>query len=376
VPAGAEIVEGAGRYVMPGLVDAHVHLEYFDDPALLRLFLAHGVTTVRNMDGRPQIVAWRDAIRERTLIGPRIVTAGPILDGAPPLLPDNLSIATPAAGREAVAAQAALGYDFVKVYTNLAPDVYAAIVEEARARGLRVAGHVPRAISVATAAASQASIEHLADIGRWAEADDSPYRGKFHWSKLVLAAPLDAQKVANVADQLAAAGTHVVPTMVQVARSVATEARLTQWLAEPEVAQLPVQFRDEWASRVRRASSRLEGEDWQIVERGVQQRRDVVRALHDANVQLLVGTDTPNPFVVPGAAVQEELQHLVDAGLPIAAVLVAATRAPCEFLRLDCGVIAAGKRADLLIMDRNPLQSVANVRPGAVMVGGRFFSRE
>jgi hypothetical protein len=360
VPRGATHIDGSGKYLMPGLVDAHVHLEYFDDPAVLRAFVEQGVTTVRNMDGRPQILQWRE------LGVPRIVTAGPILDGVPPLLPDNQSLATAEAAREAVRAQHALGYDFIKVYTNLSPDVYAAIAAEARALGMPVAGHVPRNVPFADAIKAQNGIEHLADFMRWIEADDSPYRGRFHWSKLLTAAPLDAAKLASVAQQLAAAGVYVTPTLVQAAHSVAKPELLARWAADA-----PPQYRDEWEKRVRRQSERLEGEDWDVVERGTQQRREIVRALHRANVKLLAGTDTPNPFVVPGASLHQELQELVDAGLTIAETLDAATRAPCELMRLDCGVIAPGKRADLLLLGGNPLDDLAHLRPLTVIAAGR-----
>jgi imidazolonepropionase-like amidohydrolase len=365
VSRGATRIDGTGKYLMPGLVDAHVHLEYFDDPELLRLFIAHGVTTVRNMDGRPQVLGWRDAHV------PRIVTAGPILDGAPPLLPDNLSLASADAARVAVREQQALGYDFVKVYTNLSPEVYAAIVDEARRVAMPVAGHVPRGVALDEAVKSQGGLEHLADFMRWTEAADSPHRGKFHWSKLLVAAPVDPQKLAEVARSLAAAGAYVTPTMVQTARSVATPETVAKWMNAAELAVVPQEFRDEWERRVKRASERLEGEDWEVVARGERQRGEIVRALHAANVTLVAGTDTPNPFVVPGVSLHEELRYLVAAGVPIADALVAATRAPCEVMRLDCGTIAAGKRADLLVLAGNPLDDLAHLVPIAVIAAGR-----
>ena len=374
VPAAAKRIDAAGKYLMPGLVDAHVHLEHFSTPEVLRVFLAYGVTTVRNMDGRPHVLSWREQIRARTLLGPQIVTAGPVLDGEPPLLPDNFSVASADAAREAVRAQASAGYDFVKVYTNLSPAVYDAIVAAARDAKLPVAGHVPRSLSIDNAVRSQVTIEHLNDIGRWIEADDSPFVGKWHWSKLLLAAPIAPSKLTSVARQLAAAGTYVVPTMVQAGRSVASADELSRWLEAPEVQHVPPQFRTEWESRVKRASSRLEGDDWRTVTRGVEQRRAVVKALREAGVRVLAGTDTPNPFVVPGASIHEELQNLVSSGLTVGDALVAATRAPCDFLRLDCGVVAPGRRADLLLTAANPLADLTNARPVLVIVAGQMYT--
>ena len=155
-------VDGRGLYLMPGLADLHVHLEHFDDPSVLDLFLAHGVTTVRNMDGRPRILEWRRQVEAGEVLGPRIITAGPILDGDPPLRPDNTAVADPPAARAAVAEQAAAGYDFIKVYTNLSAEAYRAVFAAAAEHGLPVAGHVPRFLDPGDARkAGQASIEHL-----------------------------------------------------------------------------------------------------------------------------------------------------------------------------------------------------------------------
>lgn len=116
VPAGARVIDGRGRYLLPGVADMHVHLEYIENPDVLKLFVANGITTVRSMDGRPYILDWRDRVRSGSLVGPRIVTAGPIIDGSPPARTDNLAVANEAAARAAVADQAGRGYDFIKLY--------------------------------------------------------------------------------------------------------------------------------------------------------------------------------------------------------------------------------------------------------------------
>jgi hypothetical protein len=142
----------------------HVHLEYVEDPDILKLFVAHGVTTVRSMDGRPFILDWRERIASGALLGPRIVTAGPIIDGAPPARDDNLAVADAAAASKAVEAQASAGYDFIKTYVNLSPTAYAAVLAAAQVRALHVAGHVPRGVSLQAAAEAQWSLEHLGDF--------------------------------------------------------------------------------------------------------------------------------------------------------------------------------------------------------------------
>ncbi|MDX1563018.1 MAG: amidohydrolase, partial [Gammaproteobacteria bacterium] len=141
VPGDAVVIDAEGQYVIAGLADMHVHLEYFETPAYLGLFVANGVTTVRSMDGRDFMLDWRRQIEAGNLIGPTIYTAGPLLDGDPPARFDNMVVPNAEAAREAVRQQAAAGYDFIKVYSNLAADTYTAILAEAGQQGLPVAGH-------------------------------------------------------------------------------------------------------------------------------------------------------------------------------------------------------------------------------------------
>ncbi|HUP49992.1 MAG TPA: amidohydrolase family protein [Thermoanaerobaculia bacterium] len=373
VPAGAERIEGRGRYLMPGLADMHVHLEYFESPAVLELFLASGVTFVRNMDGRPWILEWKRAIDAGELEGPAIYTAGPLLDGSPPALPDNTVLATEEEARAAVAGQQAAGYDFIKVYTNLQSKIYEAILDEALQRGMPVAGHVPRRSTMRRALEGHASIEHLADFDELIESDDSPVRGRWDWSKLYLAMPADPQKTAAAAAQVAAAGVAVVPALVQAQHALARPEVLASWLAREELTAVPPDAVTHWENRVRAASARLDDEDWQIVERGAANRLALVKALHAAGVTILAGTDTPNPFVVPGASIHRELQLLVAAGLTPKAALAAATREAARFVGQEdeWGTVERGKRADLVLLAGNPLRSIAaTATPVVVMVRG------
>ena len=237
VPEDVMLIDGTDKYLMPGLADMHVHLEYFDEPTVLDLFLANGVTTVRNMDGRDYLLEWRDQVSAGELVGPTIVTAGPLLDGDPPLRADNTVVTTADDARAAVTEQAQLGYDFVKVYTNLSADAYAAILDAADEHGLPVVGHVPRFVSIDEALASgQHAIEHLTDYADLVESDDSPFREGFHWSKLYFAMPADAEKFARAARQIAAAGVWSTPTAVQADRAIAPPAAIDDWLASPSMA--------------------------------------------------------------------------------------------------------------------------------------------
>jgi imidazolonepropionase-like amidohydrolase len=380
VPDDVRRIDGRGKYLMPGLADMHVHLEHFDDPALLALFVANGVTTVRNMDGRPKVLEWRRAAADGALLGPRIVTAGPILDGDPPLLDDNTVVRTAEEARAAVRAQVAAGYDFVKVYTNLSPEAYRAVVDEAGRAGVAVAGHVPRALEVADVVeAGQRSIEHLSDFDGMIEAAGSPFRGRWHWSKRLLGMPADTAAMRVAAEWLAASEVWVVPTLTEPERGMMTAEEVRAWAAGPTAAYLPPEARGFWEKAMGRRTGRMDADDWALVRRGRENRLALVGALHRAGARLLLGTDTPNPFVVPGFSVHEELAALVAAGMPPAAALAAATREPARFLgRLDeAGTVEAGKRADLLLLDANPLDEVAHAaRPAGVMLAGRWLPRE
>jgi imidazolonepropionase-like amidohydrolase len=374
VPAGAQQIDGRGRYLMPGLADMHVHLEYIEDPDVLKLFVASGVTTVRSMDGRPYVLEWRERVRRGELIGPRIVTAGPIIDGSPPARDDNLAVADAAAAQGAVASQAAAGYDFIKLYSNLSREAYAAAVAEARRRGLRVAGHVPRAVPLDTALGAQWSIEHLGDFASAVAADGGPPTPG--WARRALAAPLDGQRLDALARRLAAAQVWVVPTAVQQDRWLAPPATVRGWLAEPSIRSLPPSVLAQWRAPLERLSERMDDEDWAMLERARRNRLAVITALHRAGVRLAIGSDTPNPFVAMGASVHLELANFVAAGLSPADALKAATVNAARMLGLESGqgTVEVGKRADLLLLVRNPLEDAVNASAiSGVVLGGRWF---
>lgn len=377
VPRGALRVDGRGRHLLPGLVDMHVHLEYGEDPGILALFLAHGVTTVRNMDGRTYILEWRERVARGELPGPTIHTAGPILDGDPPARADNTRVGDAAAAREAVRQQAAEGYDFVKVYGNLGAEPYRAVLDAARQGGLAVAGHIPRAVEVDDALdGGQHAIEHLSDLAGLVEADSSPVRGRFHWSKPFLAMPADSARIEDAARRVARSGVWIVPTLLERERALAPADSVQRWAAAPHAALVPAAWRALWTEQLQRVIRRMDRDDWDTAVRGQATRRQVVRALHRAGARLLVGTDTPNPFVVPGYAVHEELAALVAAGLPAEAALAAATREAARSLGEGdaWGTVEVGRRADLLLVAGNPLDDVRVLRaPVGVVARGRWY---
>lgn len=277
VPPNARVVDGKGRYLMPGLADAHVHLEHIEDPDILKLFLANGVTTVRSMDGRPFILDWRERVGSGSLVGPRIVTAGPIIDGSPPARDDNLAVADAASARAAVIEQMVRGYDFIKAYSNLSPESYEAILSEAKDQALQVAGHVPRGVKLERAMQSLWSLEHLGDFAGSLAAQGGPLVPG--WARRSLAAPLDQARLRTLAKQLADAGVWVVPTAVQQDRWLAPAAQVEMWLADPQMRNVGPQAIEQWRGAAK-WSARMDADDWKLVDQARRNRLATISAFH------------------------------------------------------------------------------------------------
>lgn len=362
VPKGALKIDGRGKFLMPGLADMHVHLNVRGSSGLLKneddatLFIANGVTTVRNMWGNPDILAFRQSIERGRVIGPQIYTTGPLTDGSPSIRPLSRVVETVSQGVEAVSSDKREGYDAVKAYNHLSPEVYQAIVSTARTLGLPVYGHVPDRVGVeGVLAARQDSIEHVEGYLEALDRDQSP------------------GKITELVSATRRAGTWNCVTLVFFQGAVPADeaARL---LAKPSMRFVPPALLSLWKNNPQLSSltpyqfSRLRLYD--------EKRRQFVRALHEGGAKILLGTDTPNQFVVPGFAVQEELRNLVSVGFTPYEAIRAGTSGAAEFLKSQnqWGTIAPGLRADLILLEANPLQDVSNVnRRVGVMVHGRWM---
>ncbi len=347
-------IDGTGLYLLPGLCDMHVHNWYEEEHVL---FLANGVTTVRNLWGTPQHLRWRKEIASGERTGPRIFTSGPILDGAKPIWEGSVPVATPEEARRVVAAQAEAGYDAIKVYNGLRADVYAALVAEARRRGMRVEGHVPYEVGLERALrARQDSIEHLEGYGAW--------EGYF----------VPAQ-VRAWAERTAGAGTWNCPTLVVYRKFVAPEeARLL--LAAPEMRFVPPRLLATWDPGRDFRIREMSGAQFARNRRSHALKEQTVRLLHEAGARLLLGTDSANPNVVAGWSAHEELALLVEAGLRPWEALACATRNAGEYLKQPLGRVEPGYLADLLLVEGDPFADVRHAaRIVGVVAGGRWFPR-
>jgi hypothetical protein len=328
------------------------------------------------MDGRPFILGWRKRIASGALLGPRIVTAGPIIDGAPPARNDNLAVADAAAALKAVEAQASAGYDFIKTYVNLSPTAYAAVLAAAQVRALHVAGHVPRGVSLQAAAEAQWSLEHLGDFAAAVARDGAPAPA---WLRRRLGAPIDPAKAAALARSLSTAQVWVVPTSIEQDRALARPESVAGWLAEPETRDLPTAMLSLWRGQLERFTSRMDAEDFALVADARLHRLALIKVLHGAGVRLVVGSDTPNAFVVPGHSVHLELSNFVAAGLSPAQALFTATAEPERMLGElgGAGTIVPGRRADLVLLEADPVADIRNARARVgVVLAGRWIEEK
>ncbi len=375
VPPGATLVEGRGKFLMPGLADMHAHLFPGDGTAndlaaqQLILYLANGVTTVRNMIGAPAHVVLRERIREGKLLGPTLYTAGPPLTG-------NVAVSPEVAARM-VESQKQAGYDLLKVHEGLKPEVYESIVAAARKAGIPFAGHVTATVGLKRAlAARQATVEHLDGYLQALVPEDSPVPPPP--SQVVLGPVLDRvdeSRLPALAKATRDAGVYNTPTLAlfKIVVSADEPSEFAKW---PELRYVPAKMREGFMKQ--KGGIRMEEVPEAERRRYVELRNHVVKALYDAGAKLLVGPDSPQLFLVPGFATHREMEAMAEAGLTPFAVLQAATRNAAEYLGTsnEVGTVEAGKRADLLLLDANPLQAVADTRRVAgVMVRGRWLPR-
>jgi imidazolonepropionase-like amidohydrolase len=370
IPTEARVVDGRGRYLIPGLWDMHVHLLW--DPAIDTLFplcVANGVTGVRDMHTHfpaERVRAWREEVAQGRRVGPRFVWAGPILDGPHPFWPGAIAVADAEAGRRAVRELKAKGVDFIKVYEGLSREAYFAIADEARRQGLPFVGHVPAAVTpIEASEAGQRSIEHLSHLLDHCRTDGKTSGGP----EAMGAAVCDPAKIALHSAIFRKNFTWHCPTLIV--------AETTAFGREDRIAKDP---RRKYLTPLilSRVGFDDSGRDWDATRHYWGEERKLMRDLHAAGVELLAGTDAPIVRNVPGFSLHDELKCLVDAGLTPLEAIRAATLNPARFLGMekDLGTIEAGKRADLVLLAADPAADIRNVtKIEAVVADGRLYDR-
>jgi imidazolonepropionase-like amidohydrolase len=375
LPAGAVRVDGKGKYLMPGLTEMHGHLpnelvgDEFVQRALL-LFLANGVTTVRGVQGAASQLALRDRIARGELLAPRLFCYGPAM---------GRDVATAELAVARVKEYQKAGYDGLKIHEGLSVPVYEALTATARQLKIPFAGHVPNDVGVVRALAlGQKSIEHL-DGYVEALAGDYQEPGKtgddiFRGVSAGVLERVDLKKLPALVEATRRAGAVVTPTMM-VWRILFRDAKVAALRKLPELKYWPAAEVDQWV--IQQTEAEQTARPAAELSKLMGLRRQILKAMAAAHLVVL-GSDTPFGFSVPGFSLRNETQEMIKAGLTPAQVIEAGTIAPARYfgLEAEAGTVAVGKRADLLLVDGNPLQDVANIfRTSGVMVNGRWLPR-
>jgi imidazolonepropionase-like amidohydrolase len=375
VPPGATVVDGSGKFLIPGLAEMHAHVPGGQAPMevverVLSLFALNGVTTIRSMLGDPRHLALRDEIARGQRLGPRfIASGGPSFSGN--------SVSSPAVAMQLVRDQKAAGYDLLKIHPGVSRAGFDSMAAEASRSRIPFAGHVPLEVGLHRALeARYNTIDHIDGFLEAMLRDGAPVTSaQSQFFGINLVEYLDEAKIVPLARAVKAAGVAIVPTEgflvarygAQPAESLMARPEMRYWLQNQVTA---------WGNDKRNTDAQVPAA---TRARFLELRRKVIKALQDEGVLLLLGSDAPQLWDVPGFSIHRELGYYVAAGLtPYQALATGTINVARHFgWEEESGTIAAGKRADLVLLDANPLADIANTsRIAGVMVNGRWLARE
>lgn len=361
LPAGVMRVDGRGKYLMPGIAEMHVHMPAEQNPAavdLMALYALTGATTVRAMNGTPFQLELRRRIVAGEILGPTVFAVAPPFSGQ--------SAGTPEDERRKVREYKAAGYDVLKIYPGIPKETYDAIVAAAREVRIPYAGHVPPEVGLRHAIASGQSVEHLDGYVETSRGADAA--------------------IAELARATREAGIWNSTTM-DVWKTILGTRSIDELRRRPELIYMRPEVTDAWVKQTAQFA-RGSGSFWQTALEQVGMRQSpgeivalrdrILQALHRAGARLVLGADSPQVFSVPGFSLAREMRAMVEAGVPTYAVLEAATKNPAAFFgrEAEFGTVEVGKRADLILVDGNPLEDIRNVhRQAGVMVRGRWLPK-
>ncbi|HEU5217947.1 MAG TPA: amidohydrolase family protein, partial [Gemmatimonadales bacterium] len=373
VPAGAIRVDGRGKYLIPGLAEMHAHIppgnaSDEDIAKTLELWALNGVTTVRGMLGIPRHLVFRDRAARGEILSPRIVTSGPSFSGG--------SVPSPDSAVRMVLAEKALGYDFLKIHPGVSREAFDSMAAAAGRVGIRFAGHVPLAVGLARAIdAKYWSIDHLDGFVEALATGSPPATPQDDgFFGLALIGRLDQSRLPGLVAATKAAGVAIVPTE-GFFEAVAGDEPVERLLARPDVHFVPEAMVRGWTTSTNQIRTDNPREARQ---RFIALRRRILKALFDGGVPILLGSDSPQLWNAPGFSLAGELSSYVAAGLTPYQALATGTRNVAVYLGNleEAGTIQTGRRADLILLDGNPLADIRNVaRRAGVVVAGRWIPK-
>lgn len=371
IPAEAEIIDGSGKWLIPGLIDMHVHVPtdihfgpkiptqgatiFFDTQDNMTPYIANGVTTIFELSAKAEHFGQRNDIAKGDVIGPRMAL-GVLINGGDG---SGRVVNTASDGRQAVRSAKAEGYEFIKVYSGLNVETYKAIIAEANKQGLKTIGHIPDAFR---GKLKQAFVPHF---GMVAHAEEfSKHTNEF--------SNRDAQRFAQLMKEN---GTWLSPTLTTMEWILSQARSLNELRASPVLQYVHPLLQSKWLT-ANNYNRNTTPERVAYLEQLVNFHVRLVRACKAAGVPIVVGTDTGTSGVVAGFAVHDEIELLVAAGMTPEEAITSATRLPASWLGIDSqvGTVEVGKRADLILLDANPLSDVKNTRKiSGVFVNGQWL---
>ena len=384
-PQNARSIDCTGLFLIPGLWDMHVHLEFGNwfphaKEISLPLFIANGVTGVRDMGSELETVqAWRKEIAAGQLVGPRIFTSGPMLDGPKPRFPSSIAISTPDDARRAVADLKRRGADFIKLQSLIPRDAVFAIADETKKQHIAFAGHVPDSVRAQEMSeAGMKSFEHLIGLFEGSSpAEDDFLKGNKTEARFL--ETYDPERAEKLAAALATNHTWQCPTLVWERGGNLID--VADFSKDTRAKYVPAAWKTKTWKRFTDEIAQGYGDDNLAVRKKfLEKELEVVHLLHQKGVRFLAGTDTPpGVYIFPGFSLHEELQRFVVAGFTSLEALQTATINPAEFFGMEArvGSVEPGKLADLVLLNANPLTDIANTQKiAAVIANGRYYSKQ
>jgi Amidohydrolase family len=402
VPVGAKVVDATGKYLIPGLWDMHVHMRGSikgstpnfakENEAMLPLYLANGVTGVREMGGDlvDLVLQWRSEVENGKRLGPRIATCGPKLDGAKPRFPGSIAITTPEEARLAVQRVKSLGVDFVKVLDSspdIPHDAYLALLDEANRQHVPVTGHVALTVTVAEVSDAGQNIEHTRYFPGCVRKEKELKADRL--AKRITASEYTVAVVdgydPNMAEALFSrfAGNHTWVTPTLASSHMFAYEDVERWDQDPRRKYLMPRILASWEDRADSSATQTQQEAALLSsyrKKQFQHALESVLLMHKAGVSIMAGTDTgaSNQNMFPGFSLHDELGFLVKGGLTQLEALQCATLNAAKWLnRLDTlGTVEPGKLADLVLLDADPIQDIHNTtKISEVFLAGKEFDR-